>query len=112
MKTMTECEDEKEEQEERQEAGSEQEQSFGESEIKREEREEKVGGEAQNYAQETRGPFAASRNGQPECRDRADEAASVAGEGGSWWRRLRRGIHSVESGLAERRRLTGSRESH
>src|SRR5260370_38177766 len=96
MKTMTECEDEKEEQEERQEAGSEQEQSFGESEIKREEREEKVGGEAQNYAQETRGPFAASRNGQPECRDRADEAASGAGEGGSWWGRVRSGFHRGE----------------
>ncbi len=105
---MTGCDDEKEEQEERQEAGSEQEPSFGESKI---EREEEISGEAQNGAEETIGPFAASRNGQPECRDRADEAASVAGEGGSWWRRLRRSIHSGECGLGERRRIAGRRAS-
>src|SRR6266478_3555663 len=108
---MTECDDEKEKQKERQKAGSEQEQSFGESEIKREEREEKISGETQNGAEETSGPLTASRNGQPECGDGADEAARVAGAGWRGWRRLRRRIHGGECGLGERRRIAGRRAS-
>jgi hypothetical protein len=43
---MTECDDEKEEQEEWQEEGNEQEPNLGESEIEREAREEEINGEA------------------------------------------------------------------
>jgi len=46
-KFMTECDDEKEEQEKWQDEGNEQEPNFGESEVEREGREEKNSGEAE-----------------------------------------------------------------